>query len=78
LCNASSRGIRIRWDNTWPAVGALGSNLDGVVDGMHLNVQFTFTALDAKGNSYQPFGGCIGNEKVCAENIAVHEFGQGY
>lgn len=75
-CTATSRGIRIRTADEWPHTKYLGTDIDGLQDGMVLNFQFTFWDVDDQGKPYQPFGGCIGaNRQKCIRSIAVHEFG---
>lgn len=70
-CTSSSGGIRIRVANEWPRVRAVGLDLDGMVGGMILNFDFTFTDEDGD----QPFSGCFGQEESCIRSIAAHEFG---
>jgi Astacin (Peptidase family M12A) len=69
-CTPTSRGIRIRTADEWPATQGLGKDLDGLANGMLLNFWFTFFV-----GANQPFGGCIGTEESCTRAIAVHEFG---
>lgn len=61
---ASSSGIRIRIAEDGPHCKRLGSNLNGMVDGMVLN--FTF-------RNWCP--ACGADRKGSIEKIAVHEFG---
>ncbi|MEZ4775441.1 MAG: tachylectin-related carbohydrate-binding protein [Bacteroidia bacterium] len=63
-CNAQSRGIRIQIKDERPHTVALGSNLDGVANGMVLN--FTFMLWGSS---------CSGTREYCIKAIGVHEFG---
>jgi hypothetical protein len=63
-CTAASRGIRIRSRDSGPYTLGLGTELDGVKDGMVLN--FTFT-------TWSP--GCQRTRPYCIRVGAVHEFG---
>ena len=65
-CETTSRGIRIRGGDTHPRA-YIGTAIDGVRDGMHLN--FTFKTFSQT---------CLRSEKDrrdCVRIIAVHEFG---
>ncbi len=61
-CNASSRGIRILIANEWPRAKGLGTQLDGLKDGMVLNFNW----------SKCPVGS---TSEACIKKVAVHEFG---
>lgn len=64
-CLSSSDGIRILIDDSNPRVYALGSGLDGFVNGMYLNYDY---------EEWVP--GCQGmRRRYCSDIIAVHEFG---
>ena len=63
-CAPGSVGIRIRWADEGPHVKALGTSLDGMVDGMVLNHTFL--------NWGQA---CLSYVDYCVDVIAVHEFG---
>ncbi|MFO0573801.1 MAG: peptidase M12A astacin [Polyangia bacterium] len=63
-CAAASRGVRIRSRDSGPYTLGLGTELDGVKDGMVLN--FTFT-------TWSP--GCQRTRPYCIRVGAVHEFG---
>lgn len=61
-CNAQSRGIRIQIANEWPRVKKLGTQLDGLANGMVLN--FNWSECPAADTREQ-----------CIRKVAVHEFG---
>lgn len=63
-CSASARGVRIRIQDVGPYTLGLGTELDGVKDGMSLN--FTFS-------TWSP--GCQTTRPYCIRVGAVHEFG---
>lgn len=69
-CSSGSRGIRIRIRDVGPNTEELGTDLDGLTDGMELN--FTFNQWNASGVD------CSASEatrRTCIEYLAVHEFG---
>ncbi len=63
-CPATSSGIRIHISDTAPHVKALGTQLNGMAQGMVLN--FTFS-------DWSPM--CRSSLQYCIDTIAVHEFG---
>ena len=66
-CETSSRGIRIKVSDSGPHVKRLGNLIDGVRDGMSLNMSFV---------QWNP--SCAVDEaqrQRCIKAIAVHEFG---
>ena len=63
-CGNNSRGIRIQINDEGPHTKGLGSQLDGVRNGMVLN--FTFQNWDQS---------CQSDRERCIRLIAVHEFG---
>lgn len=63
-CRNSVDGIRIRISDEWPRTKGLGTQLNGVRDGMVLNFSF-------KNWSHS----CAVNKFKCIKAIAVHEFG---
>jgi len=65
-CQSNSRGIRIAVSDINPHVKALGSDLNGFVNGMVLD--FTF-------ERWSPECGRPHRRQSCIETIAVHEFG---
>lgn len=68
-CGSSTRGIRIRIADEGPRALKLGRRLDGVRDGIVLNVTY---------QNWSPI--CATNEEMrhlCNKAIAVHEFGHG-
>ncbi|MEZ4888641.1 MAG: tachylectin-related carbohydrate-binding protein [Chitinophagales bacterium] len=67
-CNANSRGVRILIIDSHPHVNALGSALDGMMNGMELN--FTFNNWECNDATTNP-----AMRRDCIELIAVHEFG---
>jgi hypothetical protein len=66
-CTAESRGIRIfHADTNVRQVLAFGARLDGVPNGLQLNLEFQETS----------FYGCTGDSLIrCVEEDALHEFG---
>lgn len=65
-CQMDSRGIRILISDDDSAPHSLyGKSLDGVPNGMKLNLTFKNWAKE----------GCAGRERGCLISIAVHEFG---
>ncbi|WP_394823859.1 FG-GAP-like repeat-containing protein [Pendulispora albinea] len=79
VCASNARGIRIQTVDGWPATGGLGTQIDGLQNGMLLNFWYNFWATDEHGNRYQPFASCQngsgGGREDCIRSIAVHEFG---
>ena len=63
-CTASSSGIRIQIADENPHTKGIGTDINGLINGMVLN--FTF-------NLWSP--SCQNNRQDCIEDIAVHEFG---
>lgn len=63
-CSSSSKGIRIRIEDSGPRTTALGNGLDGKANGMYLN--FTFASWSTS---------CQYSREYCIRAIAVHEFG---
>jgi|SRR5215469_2390744 len=63
-CASKNHGIRILIDDSGPLTAALGRQLDGIKNGMHLN--FTF----ANWSTY-----CRSKPDYCVRGVAVHEFG---
>jgi photosystem II stability/assembly factor-like uncharacterized protein len=63
-CNSTSQGIRIQINDEGPHTKGLGSQLNGVKNGMVLN--FTFQNWSAS---------CQSDRERCIKVIAVHEFG---
>lgn len=66
-CGETSVGIRIKVEDTGPHTLQLGKELDGVPDGMVLNL--TFKSYDS---------GCSSSQDIldsCIRTTAVHEFG---
>lgn len=63
-CARSTRGIRIRIEDSGPHTKGLGTQLDGRTDGMVLNFQFV---------KWSP--ACQFQREFCIRAIAVHEFG---
>ena len=63
-CTASSSGIRILIQDDGPHTKGLGTQLDGLSNGMVLNFQFTH---------WNP--SCQSQREFCIRTIAVHEFG---
>lgn len=63
-CNNANGGIRIKANDVGPHVKALGSALDGLINGMVLNFTYKNWATS-----------CQNRVKFCSETIAVHEFG---
>jgi hypothetical protein len=67
VCTAAATGIRIRTADVNPSTGPLlGQQLDGVANGMTMNL--TMTA----GSDCQTNGGSL---ETCVKSTAVHEFG---
>ena len=64
VCNSESKGIRIQINDEGPHTKGLGSELNGVQNGMVLN--FTF-------QNWSP--SCQSDRERCIRVIAVHEFG---
>ena len=63
-CTENADGIRIQVLDARPQVVALGSDLDGIPNGMRLN--FTYNNWSRS---------CQTRAQACSEDIAVHEFG---
>jgi hypothetical protein len=63
-CTTSSTGVRIQVADVNPHVKGIGTDINGLLNGMVLN--FTF-------NSWSP--SCQSTLQDCIEDIAVHEFG---
>jgi hypothetical protein len=63
-CSATAKGIRLRIQDVGPYTLGLGTDLDGVRDGMSLN--FTFSTWST---------GCQMTKPYCIRVGAVHEFG---
>jgi hypothetical protein len=63
-CSTDSKGIRIQINDEGPHVKGLGSDLDGLQNGMVLN--FTFNNWDQS---------CRNGSERCIRLIAIHEFG---
>ncbi|WPB77471.1 hypothetical protein KYC5002_51895 [Archangium violaceum] len=63
-CTSSSTGIRIQVADVNPHAKGIGTDINGLLNGMVLN--FTF-------NAWSP--SCQGMRQDCIEDIAVHEFG---
>ena len=77
-CNANSDGVRILIADAGAHVKALGSNLDGKVDGMRLNFTFqNWGCSDHNGVQYPcTFPSWNGlSRKDFIDFIAIHEFG---
>ena len=66
-CSATAKGIRLRIQDVGPYTLGLGTDLDGVKDGMSLN--FTFSTWST---------GCQMTKPYCIRVGAVHEFGHAY
>jgi hypothetical protein len=64
VCNSESKGIRIQINDEGPHTKGLGSELNGVHNGMVLNFEFQNWDLS-----------CQSNRERCIKVIAVHEFG---
>ena len=65
-CAAESKGIRIKVDDSNPRA-YLGTSIDGVKNGMHLNVTFN--------NFGRPCRRTEVDRRECVQLVAVHEFG---
>jgi hypothetical protein len=63
-CTSTSRGIRINWNDEGPHSHGLGTQVDGVANGMTFNATF---------NNWSPT--CQTQRQYCIQTIAVHEFG---
>lgn len=63
-CTNTSTGVRIQIVDDGPHTTGLGTGVNGVVNGMHLN--FTFTNWSTV---------CQNTRQFCIEAIAAHEFG---
>ena len=74
-CNAASRGIRIRIDDSNPRVTKLGANLDGVANGMFLNFSFNTWTGCKNNNANCECRNTPEGRKRCIQVIAAHEFG---
>jgi hypothetical protein len=64
ICTSSSRGIRIAFRDVNPHAKGLGTEIDGMVEGMVLNDQYV---------NWSP--SCQQTKSFCNRSIAVHEFG---
>lgn len=65
-CTDNARGIRIIFEDAGAFTRGLGTRLDGVANGMHLN--FTMAAWNS---------GCVQHSglEACVRMVAIHEFG---
>jgi hypothetical protein len=65
MCNPNDQGIRIVIQDSQPLVQRLGSDLNGLRNGMSLNFTFNNWGTSCQNN----------NRRNCIESIAIHEFG---